>query len=99
MNKKPWLLTVSAIYVVLAAAAVTVPRFVARGLDGLHASTVAAMWFLSLGVAALVASVVPLVITAMGWKQLSVALRVVGLAPIGLSLVAMLAIAVYLINK
>jgi hypothetical protein len=90
MNESKWLLGVCSMYVVLAGAAVTVPRMAAKGEDGLAAGATAAVCFLLLGALALVTSVVALAMTARAWKRLSVRLRVAGLSPAILSVVGVL---------
>ncbi len=73
-------------------AAITVPRFAASGLQGLHAVGVAAGRFLLLGLVALVVSVAAVVITALAWKRLPLASRILGLAPMVVSTVAIVAV-------
>lgn len=88
MTTEKRLLTASLVYVLLAIAALILPRIAARGHDGLAAAGVAGAWFLLLGGVALIVSIVALAMTLRKWRQLSAKLRVAGLVPALVSAVA-----------
>lgn len=98
MNIKKRILITSGLYVIVAIASIITPRFVARSMDGLGAVGAASGSFLILGVLAIIIALVALVMVFVGWKRLPQPIRMAGLAPMVITMIAAIVIIV-LIGK
>lgn len=99
MNIKKRILITSGLYAIVAIASIITPRFAARGLDGLAAGGVAGASFLLLGVLAVIIALVALVMVIVGWKRLTQSIRMAGLAPTVITMIAAIVIVVLIGNQ
>jgi len=77
-------------------AALLVPKFLARGQEGLAAAGTAAFWFLIIAFMAFILSMMALVTAIRAWKHLSVRYRIIGIAPGIFSVVAISSLILFL---